>query len=155
VYDYPDDDVADAADLKDLMSVFELAAIGLGTAGNRTLELGLVTLDAENFTADGDFLVVIKKVMKDDSAPLKYKGTVPFVGGCAAVEYDEMETATRLYTVTFDLNYTGVPNPPKPQEIDAGGKATQPAALTRTGYTLEPVRNLYRSEAAGYNYIKK
>jgi hypothetical protein len=50
LYDYPDDDdVADAADLKDLMNQFELAAIGL------------VTLDGENFTADGDFLVVVKE----------------------------------------------------------------------------------------------
>jgi hypothetical protein len=55
VYDYPDDDVADASDLIDLMSRFELVAVGLGTAGNKTLALGLVTLDGENFTADGIF----------------------------------------------------------------------------------------------------
>jgi hypothetical protein len=85
VYDYPDDDVADAADLKDLMNQFELVAVGLGTAGNKTLALGLVTLDGENFTADGDFLVVITKVTKDDSAPFKYKAAVPFIGGSATL----------------------------------------------------------------------
>jgi uncharacterized repeat protein (TIGR02543 family) len=136
VYDYPDDDVADAADLKDLMSQFELAAIGLGTAGNGTLELTLlIPPEGEYFTADGNFLVVIK-VAKDDSAPLRYKAAVPFIGGSAAVEYDEMETAIRRYTVTFDLNYTGALNPPKPQEIDAGGKATIPTPPTRDGHTF-------------------
>jgi uncharacterized repeat protein (TIGR02543 family) len=137
VYDYPDDDVEDAADLKDLMSRFELVAVGLGTAGNKTLALGLVTLDGENFTADGDFLVVLKQVTKDDSAPFKYKGAVPFSGGNATVEYNKMETATRIYTVTFDLNYTDAPSPPKPQEIDADGKVTPPAVPVRTGgYTF-------------------
>jgi uncharacterized repeat protein (TIGR02543 family) len=137
VYDYPDDDVADAADLKDLMSRFELVAVGLGTAGNKTLALGLVTLDGDYFTADGDFLVVLKQVTKDDSAPLRYKAAVPFSGGNATVEYGKMETATRIYTVTFDLNYTDAPSPPKPQEIDAGGNMTPPAAPTRTGgYTF-------------------
>jgi uncharacterized repeat protein (TIGR02543 family) len=49
-----------------------------------------------------------------------------------------METAIRRYTVTFDLNYTDATNPPKPQEIDAGGKVTPPAAPTRTdGYFFE------------------
>jgi uncharacterized repeat protein (TIGR02543 family) len=139
VYDYPDDDVADAADLKDLMSRFELVAIGLGTAGNKTLALGLVTLDGENFTADGDFLVVLKQVTKDDSAPLKYKGAVPFIGGSATVEYDEMETATvepsvSSYTVTFHTN-GGTPAD-FTQQVQSGGKATQPAVPVRTGYTF-------------------
>jgi uncharacterized repeat protein (TIGR02543 family) len=40
------------------------------------------------------------------------------------------------YTVTFDLNYTGAANPPANQEIDEGGKVTQPAVPTREGYTF-------------------
>jgi uncharacterized repeat protein (TIGR02543 family) len=137
VYDYPDDDIADAADLIDLMSRFELVAVGLGTAGNKTLALGLVTLDGDYFTADGDFLVVITKVTKDDSAPFKYKAAVPFSGGNATLlKYSTLKTAIRIYTVTFDLNYTDAPNPPKPQEIDAGGKVTQPSVPTLEGYTF-------------------
>jgi hypothetical protein len=61
---------------------------------------------------------------------------VTFSGGSATVEYDEMETAARRYTVTFDLNYTDAANPPKPQEIDADGKVAQPAVPVRTGYTF-------------------
>jgi uncharacterized repeat protein (TIGR02543 family) len=137
VYDYPDDDVTDAADLAELMSQFELAAIGLGTAGNGTLELTLlVPPEGEYFTADGDFFVVLK-VAKNNSAPLIYKAAVPFTGGSATVEYDDMETAIRSYVVTFDLNYTDAANPPNPHEIDAGGKVTPPAAPVRTGgYTF-------------------
>jgi uncharacterized repeat protein (TIGR02543 family) len=133
VYDYPDDDVADAADLADLMSRFEIAGTGLDIPGEEALAIELLTPDGEYFTADGDFLVVLKDET-DAMAPLRYKGAVTFTGGSATVEYDEMETAIRRYTVTFDLNYTDAANPPKPQEIDAGGKATQPAVPVRTGY---------------------
>jgi uncharacterized repeat protein (TIGR02543 family) len=138
VYDYPDDDIADAADLADLMSVFEMAGTGLDMPGKEALEIELLTPDGEDFTADGDFLVVLKDET-DAGAPLRYKGAVPFIGGCATIEYDEMETVTvepsvSIYTVTFDLNYTGAPNPPKPQEIGGGGKVTQPAVPVRTGY---------------------
>jgi hypothetical protein len=109
VYDYPDDDVAGAADLKDLMSRFELVAVGLGTAGNKTLALGLVTLDGENFTADGKFLVVITKVTKDDSAPLRYKAAVPFTGGSATLKYSTMKTAK---VKPSDPNNPNDPNDP-------------------------------------------
>jgi uncharacterized repeat protein (TIGR02543 family) len=41
------------------------------------------------------------------------------------------------YVITFDLNYTGATNPPKPQEIDEGSKVTLPSpAPTRTGYVF-------------------
>jgi uncharacterized repeat protein (TIGR02543 family) len=136
VYDYPDDDVADAADLIALMSQFELVAIGLGTAGNKTLAIGLLTPDGEDFTSDGKFLLVLKDET-DDSAPLKYKAAVPFTGGSATLlKYRTLNTATRLYTVTFDLNYTDAPKPPKPQEIDADGNITPPAEPERTGWTF-------------------
>jgi uncharacterized repeat protein (TIGR02543 family) len=135
VYDYPDDDVEDAADLADLMRVFEMTGTGLDMPGEETLAIELLTPDGEDFTADGDFLVVLK-VETDAMAPLRYKGAVTFTGGSATIEYDEMETAVRRYTVTFDLNYTDAPNPPKPQEIDADGKATQPAVPARTGYVF-------------------
>jgi uncharacterized repeat protein (TIGR02543 family) len=69
-------------------------------------------------------------------APLRYKGAVPFIGGSATIEYYEMETAVRLYTVTFNLNYTGAPNPPSNQEIGEGGKVTPPAVPVRTGYAF-------------------
>jgi uncharacterized repeat protein (TIGR02543 family) len=135
VYDYPDD-IADDDDLNSIISDAKLAAIGLGTAGNRTLALGLlIPPKGEYFKADGNFLVVLRDA-KDNNAPFKYKAAVPFTGGNAAVEYGKMETATRLYTVTFDLNYTGVANPPPNQEIDAGGNVTPPAAPTRDGYTF-------------------
>jgi uncharacterized repeat protein (TIGR02543 family) len=135
VYDYPNDDVADAADLTELISVFEMSGTGLDIPGEEALEIELLTPDGEDFTADGDFLVVLKDET-DASAPLRYKAAVPFIGGSATVEYDDMETAIRRYTVTFDLNYTGTANPPKPQEIDAGGKATLPTPPTRTGHTF-------------------
>jgi uncharacterized repeat protein (TIGR02543 family) len=107
--------------------------------------------------------VVLKQVTKDDSAPLKYKGAVPFAGGSAALKYSTMKTANiepskptdpnnpngpdvSAYVVTFDLNYTGAPNPPKPQEIDEGGKVTLPSpAPTREGYALDG----WYKEAAG------
>jgi uncharacterized repeat protein (TIGR02543 family) len=79
---------------------------------------------------------VVLRDEKDASAPLRYKAAVPFTGGSATVEYDDMETAIRRYTVTFDLNYTGTANPPKPQKIDSGGKASPPAVPVRTGYTF-------------------
>jgi uncharacterized repeat protein (TIGR02543 family) len=41
------------------------------------------------------------------------------------------------YVVTFDLNYTGAANPPKPQEIDAGDKVTIPTPPKREGYTFD------------------
>jgi uncharacterized repeat protein (TIGR02543 family) len=135
VYDYPDDDVADAADLADLMRRFEMVGTGLDMPGEEALAIDLLTPDGEDFTADGDFLVVLKDET-DAMAPLRYKGAVTFIGGSATIEYDDMETATRRYTVTFDLNYTDAPNPPKPQEIDAGGKATQPAVPARTDYVF-------------------
>jgi uncharacterized repeat protein (TIGR02543 family) len=146
VYDYPDDDIADDDDLNDIMSQFELAAIGLGTVGNGTLELTLlVPPEGEFFIADGSFLVVLK-VAKNNSAPLMYKAAVPFTGGSATVEYDDMETAiveqddpnVSSYTVKFDLNYTGAPKPPANQKIKEGSKATLPTpAPTRDGYTLD------------------
>jgi uncharacterized repeat protein (TIGR02543 family) len=135
VYDYPDDDVADAADLAGLMRVFEMIGTGLDMPGEEALAIDLLMPDGEDFTADGDFLVVLKDET-DASAPLMYKGAVPFTGGSATIEYDEMETAVRRYTVTFDLNYTDAPNPPKPQELDADGKATPPAVPVRTGYAF-------------------
>jgi hypothetical protein len=96
VYDYPDDDVADAADLADLMSRFEMTGTGLYIPGEEALEIELLTPDGEYFTADGDFLVVLKDET-DAMAPLRYKGAVPFIGGSATIEYDEMETAIRRY----------------------------------------------------------
>jgi uncharacterized repeat protein (TIGR02543 family) len=135
VYDYPDDDVADAADLADLMRVFEMVGTGLDMPGEEALAIELLTPDGEDFTTDGDFLVVLKNET-DAGAPLRYKGAVPFIGGSATIEYDEMETASRRYTVTFDLNYTDAPNPPKPQELDADCKITPPAAPKREGYAF-------------------
>jgi uncharacterized repeat protein (TIGR02543 family) len=41
-----------------------------------------------------------------------------------------------VYTLSFDLNYTGAPNPPAKQEIAEGKYAEQPADPARTGYTF-------------------
>jgi uncharacterized repeat protein (TIGR02543 family) len=89
VYDYPDSDIADSADLRNIMSVFKFGGTGVGTAGNGTLEIGLQTPDGADFTADGDFLVVLKAI-EDNSAPLKYKASVPFTGGSATLDWNEM-----------------------------------------------------------------
>jgi hypothetical protein len=82
VYNYPDDDdVAEAADLADLMSVFEMAGTGLDMPGEEALAIELLTPDGEDFTVDGDFLVVLKDET-DAMAPLRYKG--PFRSLAAA-----------------------------------------------------------------------
>jgi uncharacterized repeat protein (TIGR02543 family) len=127
--------VADAAALNGIISAAEPAGTGTGTADNETLEISLKTPKGADFTSNGKFLVVLTST-DDDSAPLKYKAAVPFSGGSATVEYDDMETATRLYTVTFDLNYTGATNSPDNQKIDEVGKVTIPTPPTRTGYTF-------------------
>jgi uncharacterized repeat protein (TIGR02543 family) len=145
VYNYSED-VTDAANLNDIMSLFELAGVGLGAADNGTLEIGLQTPDGADFTSDGTFLMVLTSTDKDSSTPLKYKAAVPFTGGSAALKYEDMETVTvepsdpsvPSYTVTFNLNYTGAPNPPRNQKINEGGKATKPSPdPTREDYTLD------------------
>jgi uncharacterized repeat protein (TIGR02543 family) len=136
--------VPDADMLNTVTSKLSAIGTGTGTAVAGTLEIDLET-DGEDFTSDGNFLVVLKDAM-DDSAPLKYKASVPFTGGSATLEYEEMADATggtggtdvSSYTVTFDLNYTDAPEPPPNQEIDKGGKITLPSpSPKRTGYTFD------------------
>jgi hypothetical protein len=89
VYKYPKA-VADAAALNGIISGAEPSGTGIGTAYNGTLEIRLLTPDGAEFTSNGKFFVVLKDA-EDDSAPLKYKTFVRFIGGRATVkvQYDE------------------------------------------------------------------
>jgi uncharacterized repeat protein (TIGR02543 family) len=140
VYYYPDDDVADAADLADLMSRFEIAGTGLDIPGEEVLEIELLTPDGEDFTTDGDFLVVLKDET-DAGAPLRYKAAVPFTGSSATLKYSTMETAkvepsVSAYTVTFYLN-DGSGKAHASQTVAHNGKAVPAANPTRTDYGFD------------------
>jgi hypothetical protein len=78
-------------DYSETVNEYEMVGTGLGTVSYRTLEASLETPDGADFTADGDFLVVLKDA-KDASAPLKYKSAVPFTGGSAALKYYTMKS---------------------------------------------------------------
>jgi uncharacterized repeat protein (TIGR02543 family) len=153
VYDYPDDDVEDAADLADLMSVFEMAGTGLDMPGEEALAIELLTPDGEYFTADGDFLVVLRDET-DAGAPLRYKAAVPFTGGSATLKYSTMKTAkvepsVSIYTVTFYLN-DGSGKAHASQTVAHNGKAVPAANPTRTDYDFD---NWYAPNAeAPYNF---
>jgi uncharacterized repeat protein (TIGR02543 family) len=97
--------------------------------------MSIENVEKEAFKPDGEFLVVLR--LRINSIIVKYKTAVPFTGGCATLEYDEMETAPNSYTVTFHTN-GGTPAD-FIQQVKSGGKATIPHNNRRgeEGYTLE------------------
>jgi uncharacterized repeat protein (TIGR02543 family) len=101
------------------------------------------------FAESGEFLVTltVKQAVVTVKQAVKYN-LVTFVDGNASLDVAMMLAVPGqdelggdepvLYTLSFDLNYTGASNPPPNQEIDEGGKVTLPSpAPAREGYTFD------------------
>jgi uncharacterized repeat protein (TIGR02543 family) len=140
--------VTDAEALNTVISNLAPTGTGIGLPVDGTLEIGLQKPDGEDFTSNGKFLVVLKDAT-DDSAPLNYKAAVPFTGGGAAVEYDDMETviidpndpnnpngpSVSSYVVTFHTN--GGTSADFTQTVADGDKAKEPETdPAREGHTF-------------------
>jgi uncharacterized repeat protein (TIGR02543 family) len=117
-----------------------------------TLEVSFTVEEAEEPVTDEDDAEADDTVTDDKTAIGVDKGS----GEDAAKHGDgkpETETVTeqpeaeKIYTVTFDLNYTGAPNPSANQEIAEGKYAERPANPVRTGYTFGG----WFTDAAGTN----
>jgi hypothetical protein len=143
VFDYPDDDVADGNDLNWIIGTAERIELVSGWTKEPILNANLYTFnengEKEVFMSDGEFLVGLR--LRVNGILVKYKTAVPFTGGCTTLEYKNMKTAIRCYTVTVHTN-GGTPAD-FTQQVQSGEKVTLPSTTTQDGLRLR--RLVHRS----------